>query len=153
MEGYNCTVFAYGQTGCGKSFSMQGVDSPSSQRGIIPRAFEHVFEAISVTDDVKFLVLASYIEIYNEEVRDLLSMDTKRRLELKESPERGVYVHGIRAPKLFILTNNILCFTYINVKNIKKLIIIKTIQIYIYKYSISIHTGRFILMVCFFEKY
>lgn len=73
---------------------MQGVDSPSNQRGIIPRAFEHVFEAISVTDDVKFLVLASYIEIYNEEVRDLLSSDTKRRLELKESPERGVYVHG-----------------------------------------------------------
>lgn len=95
LEGYNCTVFAYGQTGCGKSFSMQGVDSPPNQRGIIPRAFEHVFEAISVTDDVKFLVLASYIEIYNEEVRDLLSSDTKRRLELKESPERGVYVNGI----------------------------------------------------------
>jgi len=73
---------------------MQGVDSPPNQRGIIPRAFEHVFEAISVTDDVKFLVLASYIEIYNEEVRDLLSTDTKRRLELKENPERGVYVHG-----------------------------------------------------------
>lgn len=96
LEGYNCTVFAYGQTGCGKSFSMQGIDSPSNQRGIIPRAFEHVFEAISVTDDVKFLVLASYIEIYNEEVRDLLSSDTKRRLELKESPDRGVYVHGMR---------------------------------------------------------
>ncbi|XP_026815312.1 osmotic avoidance abnormal protein 3 isoform X2 [Rhopalosiphum maidis] len=95
LEGYNCTVFAYGQTGCGKSFSMQGVDSPPHQRGIIPRAFEHVFEAISVTDDVKFLVLASYIEIYNEEVRDLLSTDTKRRLELKENPERGVYVHEL----------------------------------------------------------
>ncbi|CAI6345648.1 unnamed protein product [Macrosiphum euphorbiae] len=95
LEGYNCTVFAYGQTGCGKSFSMQGVDSPPNQRGIIPRAFEHVFEAISVTDDVKFLVLASYIEIYNEEVRDLLSTDTKRRLELKENPERGVYVHEL----------------------------------------------------------
>lgn len=73
---------------------MQGVDAPPNQRGIIPRAFEHVFEAISVTDDVKFLVLASYIEIYNEEVRDLLSSDNKRRLELKESPDRGVYVHG-----------------------------------------------------------
>ncbi|XP_025408168.1 kinesin-like protein KIF17 isoform X3 [Sipha flava] len=95
LEGYNCTVFAYGQTGCGKSFSMQGVDSPPNQRGIIPRAFEHVFEAISVTDDVKFLVLASYIEIYNEEVRDLLSSDTKRKLELKESPERGVYVNEL----------------------------------------------------------
>ncbi|XP_050432495.1 osmotic avoidance abnormal protein 3 [Adelges cooleyi] len=95
LEGYNCTVFAYGQTGCGKSFSMQGVDTPPSQRGIIPRAFEHVFEAISVTDDVKFLVLASYMEIYNEEVRDLLSADTKKRLELKENSERGVYVQEL----------------------------------------------------------
>lgn len=103
MEGYNCTVFAYGQTGCGKSFSMQGVESPPSQRGIIPRAFEHVFEAISVTDDVKFLVLASYIEIYNEEVRDLLSSDTKRRLELKESSERGVYVHGKYLKKVYLV--------------------------------------------------
>ncbi|XP_050540903.1 kinesin-like protein KIF17 isoform X2 [Daktulosphaira vitifoliae] len=95
LEGYNCTIFAYGQTGCGKSFSMQGVNIPSNQRGIIPRAFEHVFEAISVTDDVKFLVLASFIEIYNEEVRDLLSSDTKKRLQLKESSEREIYVNEL----------------------------------------------------------
>jgi hypothetical protein len=44
LEGYNGTVFAYGQTGCGKSFSMQGVTDPPSQRGIIPRSFEHIFE-------------------------------------------------------------------------------------------------------------
>ncbi|CAH0387740.1 unnamed protein product [Bemisia tabaci] len=92
LEGYNSTVFAYGQTGCGKSFSMQGVEEPPSQRGIIPRAFEHIFEAISLVEDIKYLVLVSYLEIYNEEIRDLLSEDKKKKLELKENPERGVYV-------------------------------------------------------------
>lgn len=48
VEGYNGTVFAYGQTGCGKSFSMQGVEKPPAQRGIIPRAFQHIFESVSV---------------------------------------------------------------------------------------------------------
>ena len=44
LEGYNGTIFAYGQTGCGKSFSMQGINDPATQRGIIPRSFEHIFE-------------------------------------------------------------------------------------------------------------
>lgn len=73
---------------------MQGVEDPSSQRGIIPRAFEHVFEAISLVEDIKYLVLASYLEIYNEEIRDLLGNDTKKRLDLKENPDTGVYVNG-----------------------------------------------------------
>lgn len=53
------------------SFSL-GVEDPPTQRGIIPRAFEHVFESITVTETAKFLVHASYLEIYNEEIRDLL---------------------------------------------------------------------------------
>ncbi|KAL1456113.1 hypothetical protein WDU94_000865 [Cyamophila willieti] len=92
LEGYNSTVFAYGQTGCGKSFSMQGVPDPPSQRGIIPRAFEHIFESISLAEETKYLILASYLEIYNEEIRDLLSEDVRRKLDLKESPDKGVYV-------------------------------------------------------------
>ena len=68
LEGYNGTVFAYGQTGCGKSFSMMGVTDPPGNKGIIPRAFEHIFDQIAVSDRVKFLVRASYLEIYNEEV-------------------------------------------------------------------------------------
>ncbi|GBN34502.1 Kinesin-like protein KIF17, partial [Araneus ventricosus] len=91
-EGYNGTVFAYGQTGCGKSFTMQGITHPPSQKGIIPRAFEHIFEAISITENTKFLVHASYLEIYNEEIRDLLGKETKKKLELKEHPDKGVYV-------------------------------------------------------------
>ncbi|UXI17922.1 leptin receptor gene-related protein [Sarcoptes scabiei] len=93
-EGYNGTVFAYGQTGCGKSFTMQGTSDPIN-RGIIPRAFEHIFEAISTTENSKFLVQASYLEIYNEEIRDLLGNDIKKKLELKEHPETGVYVGNL----------------------------------------------------------
>ena len=94
LEGYNGTVFAYGQTGCGKSFTMQGVKSPASQRGIIPRSFEHIFEVIDSSENMKYLVHAAYLEIYNEEIRDLLGNDTKKKLDLKEHPDKGVYVPG-----------------------------------------------------------
>ncbi|XP_009875156.1 PREDICTED: kinesin-like protein KIF17, partial [Apaloderma vittatum] len=94
-EGYNGTIFAYGQTGSGKSFTMQGVADPSAQRGIIPRAFEHIFESVQCAENAKFLLRASYLEIYNEDIRDLLGADTKQKLELKEHPEKGVYVKGL----------------------------------------------------------
>ncbi|XP_022687342.1 osmotic avoidance abnormal protein 3-like isoform X2 [Varroa jacobsoni] len=94
-EGYNGTVFAYGQTGCGKSFSMQGVSNPTSQRGIIPRSFEHIFEATAAATDTKYLVNASYLEIYNEEIRDLLASDSKKKYDIKENPETGVYIPGL----------------------------------------------------------
>ncbi len=94
MEGYNGTVFAYGQTGCGKSFTMQGIKDPATQRGIIPRSFEHIFEAIDSSENMKYLVHASYLEIYNEEIRDLLGQDTKKKLQLHENPDKGVYVGG-----------------------------------------------------------
>ena len=95
MEGYNGTVFAYGQTGCGKSFTMQGVHNPASQRGIIPRSFEHIFEAIDSSENMKYLVHASYLEIYNEDIHDLLGPDAKKKLDLKEHPDKGVYVPGM----------------------------------------------------------
>ncbi|XP_059936462.1 kinesin-like protein KIF17 isoform X2 [Mesoplodon densirostris] len=94
-EGYNGTIFAYGQTGSGKSFTMQGLPDPPCQRGIIPRAFEHIFESVQCAENTKFLVRASYLEIYNEDVRDLLGIDTKQKLELKEHPEKGAYVKGL----------------------------------------------------------
>lgn len=68
LEGYNGTVFAYGQTGCGKSYTMMGVEDPPEDQGIIPRAFGHIFDHVAVTSSVMFLVRASYLEIYNEEV-------------------------------------------------------------------------------------
>ncbi|NXR85703.1 KIF17 protein, partial [Hypocryptadius cinnamomeus] len=81
MEGYNGSIFAYGQTGSGKSFTMQGVVDPSSQKGIIPRAFEHIFESVQCAENTKFLLRASYLEIYNEDIRDLRGADTKQKLE------------------------------------------------------------------------
>ncbi|XP_068271182.1 kinesin-like protein KIF17 [Nyctibius grandis] len=94
-EGYNGTIFAYGQTGSGKSFTMQGIEEPSTQKGIIPRAFEHIFESVQCAENAKFLVRVSYLEIYNEDIRDLLGADTKQKLELKQHPEKGVYVKGL----------------------------------------------------------
>ena len=97
MDGYNGTIFAYGQTGCGKSFSMMGVPTDPELMGIIPRAFQQIFDTIASNDnpDKKFLVQACYIEIYNEEVRDLLSSNHTARLDLKEHPEKGVYIQGV----------------------------------------------------------
>ena len=111
LEGYNGTVFAYGQTGCGKSFTMQGVHNPASQRGIIPRSFEHIFEAIDSSENMKYLVHASYLEIYNEDIHDLLGPDAKKRLDLKEHPDKGVYVPGtsyVTSDALKIVPNTVL---------------------------------------------
>ena len=95
LDGYNGTVFAYGQTGCGKSYTMMGVEEPAANKGVIPRAFDHIFDHVAVSTEVKYLLTASYLEIYNEEVRDLLGKDVKKKLELHEHPERGVYVQGL----------------------------------------------------------
>ena len=95
LTGYNGTVFAYGQTGTGKSHTMEGQWEPPELRGIIPRSFLRIFEKIDQTHDQNFLVRASYLEIYNEEVRDLLSKDPKNKLDLKEDADRGVYVKDL----------------------------------------------------------
>ncbi|ESN92261.1 hypothetical protein HELRODRAFT_103862 [Helobdella robusta] len=103
LEGYNGTIFAYGQTGTGKTFTMEGVRSVPELRGIIPNSFAHVFGAIAKSeDDIKFLVRVSYLEIYNEEVRDLLGKDQTQQLEVKERPDVGVYVKDLSA---FVVNN------------------------------------------------
>jgi len=96
LNGFNGTIFAYGQTGCGKSFSMEGLMEPPELRGIIPSSFVHVFEEIEVAStELQYLVRCSYIEIYNEEVRDLLG-DPKQALSLKEDAKRETYVQGMK---------------------------------------------------------
>ena len=67
---------------------------------MIPRAFDHIFDHIAVSAEVKFLLTASYLEIYNEEVRDLLGKDVKKKLDLHEHPEKGVYVQGLSSHKV-----------------------------------------------------
>jgi len=97
LEGFNGTIFAYGQTGTGKTFTMEGVNDPPDLKGIIPRAFQQIFEQIAASggSNTEFLVRASYLEIYNEEIRDLLSKNSTNKLELKENPDAGVYVRDL----------------------------------------------------------
>ncbi|RHZ31880.1 hypothetical protein DYB26_006629, partial [Aphanomyces astaci] len=79
MDGYNGTIFAYDQ-----SHTMEGYPDPPDQRGIIPNSFKHIFDKVSFRRLKQVLVRASYLEIYNEEIRDLLSKDPKASLDLKE---------------------------------------------------------------------
>ena len=96
LEGYNGTIFAYGQTGTGKTFTMEGDRSVPELKGIIPNSFAHIFGHIAKSgDDKNFLVRVSYLEIYNEEVQDLLGKDQQARLEVKERPDVGVYVKDL----------------------------------------------------------
>uniref|UniRef100_A0A9J8B526 Kinesin-like protein n=1 Tax=Cyprinus carpio carpio TaxID=630221 RepID=A0A9J8B526_CYPCA len=96
LEGYNGTIFAYGQTGTGKTFTMEGVRAVPELRGIIPNSFAHIFGHIAKAEgDTRFLVRVSYLEIYNEEVKDLLGKDQMQRLEVKERPDVGVYIKDL----------------------------------------------------------
>ncbi|XP_010738232.2 kinesin-like protein KIF3C isoform X2 [Larimichthys crocea] len=98
LAGFNGTIFAYGQTGTGKTYTMQGAWMDPEKRGVIPNAFDHIFTHISRSQsDKQYLVRASYLEIYLEEVRDLLDPKhgSARALELRESPESGVYVRDL----------------------------------------------------------
>ncbi|KAK5611754.1 Kinesin-like protein kif3c [Crenichthys baileyi] len=98
LAGFNGTIFAYGQTGTGKTYTMQGVWLDPEKQGVIPNAFEHIFTHISRSQsDKQYLVRASYLEIYREEIRDLLdpNLGNTRGLELRESPETGVYVQDL----------------------------------------------------------
>lgn len=97
LQGFNGTIFAYGQTGAGKSHTMEGLADPPEMRGIIPNSFKHIFDRIhsNHTREKQFLARASYLEIYNEEVRDLLSKDPTNRLELKENADHEVYVKDL----------------------------------------------------------
>ncbi|KAM3723106.1 Kinesin-like protein KIF3A [Dirofilaria immitis] len=93
LKGYNGTILAYGQTGTGKTFTMLG---SNNYPGIIPNSFVHIFDYIAkCQQDKTFLVRVSYLEIYNEEIRDLLAKNPIHGLEIKERPDIGVYVKDL----------------------------------------------------------
>jgi len=105
LSGYNATIFAYGQTGTGKTYTMEGFNS-AEERGIIPRAIEQIFRHIqsSVSPRMRFLVRASYLQIYNEVISDLLKPE-RTNLHIREDKKKGVYVEGlsewvVRSPAL-----------------------------------------------------
>ena len=95
LDGYNGTIFAYGQTGCGKTHTMMGSNESEEARGIIPRTFQQIVTITKNDTSKTHLIRCSFIEIYNEEIHDLLAKDTKARMELKESPDKGVFVKDL----------------------------------------------------------
>ncbi|KAL4737790.1 kinesin motor domain-containing protein [Aspergillus similis] len=96
MEGYHGTVFAYGMTGTGKTFSMQGT---ATSPGVIPLAITDIFSFIRETPHREFLLRVSYLEIYNEKIHDLLSASTgssSEDIKLREDSKRGVYATPLK---------------------------------------------------------
>lgn len=101
LEGINGTIFAYGQTGTGKTYTMDNVPE-GPDRGIVPRAFEHIFDYITAHQDShRFSVTVTYIELYNEKIRDLLTrkkdVKEEKNLSIHEDPEKGFVVRGVTA--------------------------------------------------------
>jgi kinesin family protein 1 len=91
-NGYNASMFAYGQTSSGKSFSMMGVRG-TELVGLIPRIANLLFYTVSKITDKEFFIQGSYLEIYNEKLRDLLGSGDD--LKVRENPELGVHVAGL----------------------------------------------------------
>ncbi|XP_046282747.1 kinesin-like protein KIF1A isoform X21 [Marmota monax] len=96
FEGYNVCIFAYGQTGAGKSYTMMGKQE-KGQQGIIPQLCEDLFSRINDTtnDNMSYSVEVSYMEIYCERVRDLLNPKNKGNLRVREHPLLGPYVEDL----------------------------------------------------------
>ena len=110
MEGFNATVFAYGQTGSGKTWSMlgdgRGLDG--NNKGIIPRALLDVFAYVEESKDREFLLRVSYLEVYNENINDLLGSSNARNGSeeeeqvqwqnlriIKDDPVRGAVIENL----------------------------------------------------------
>ncbi|KAF1929564.1 kinesin-domain-containing protein [Didymella exigua CBS 183.55] len=102
MEGYHGTVFAYGMTGTGKTFSMQGT---ATNPGVIPLAITDIFSYIRETPHREFLLRVSYLEIYNEKINDLLAGSVmgmggqpgpQEEIKLREDSKRGVYATPLK---------------------------------------------------------
>ncbi|XP_059614919.1 kinesin-like protein Klp61F [Phlebotomus argentipes] len=103
LSGYNCTVFAYGQTGTGKTYTMVGGQSPALRMswednnplGIIPRAVVHLFDELRMMD-VEYTMRVSYLELYNEELCDLLGTEDKLRIYDDSTRKGCVIVQGLK---------------------------------------------------------
>ncbi|XP_052859833.1 kinesin-like protein Klp61F [Anopheles cruzii] len=104
LSGFNCTVFAYGQTGTGKTFTMVGEEEPElsaaweddTSTGVIPRAVNHLFDELRMTN-LEFSMRISYLELYNEELCDLLSTDDSVKIRIFDDVQKkgSVIVQGL----------------------------------------------------------
>eukprot|EP01062_Namystynia_karyoxenos_P046886 TRINITY_DN3526_c0_g1_i1.p1 TRINITY_DN3526_c0_g1~~TRINITY_DN3526_c0_g1_i1.p1 ORF type:complete len:1515 (+),score=658.37 TRINITY_DN3526_c0_g1_i1:85-4629(+) len=101
VEGFNATIFAYGQSGSGKTYTMTGIMEREDLIGIIPRAFRHLFAFLKAnsTAQRKFNIYCSYMELYNGKVRDLLTSDTKS-LQIREHKDKTFFVEDLLQPQI-----------------------------------------------------
>jgi hypothetical protein len=100
LGGFECTMFAYGQTGTGKTHTMEGDLSSEERQGVIPRAAQAIFDHLADPKYRDAEVTASYLEIYNEELSDLLIEDTKHEVKLQICEDnkprgKGLFVHNL----------------------------------------------------------
>ncbi|XP_074592694.1 kinesin-like protein KIN-5A isoform X1 [Curcuma longa] len=107
LEGYNCTIFAYGQTGTGKTYTMEGGSKAKngefpSDAGVIPRAVRQIFSILEA-QCAEYSMKVTFLELYNEEITDLLTLDdskfsddkSKKPIALMEDGKGGVFVRGL----------------------------------------------------------
>lgn len=112
MEGFNGCIFCYGQTGSGKTFTMYG---NQSSPGIVPLSVESIFAFILDTPDREFLVRCSYLEVYNENINDLLNPNGEN-LKILEDKKNGVIIDGL-TEEICTSLNQVNSFLYIGETN------------------------------------
>ncbi|KAK1788025.1 hypothetical protein P4O66_016504 [Electrophorus voltai] len=100
FKGYNATVLAYGQTGSGKTFSMGGTYTSDQENeptvGVIPRVVRKIYQEKAKRTDTEFFISVSYLEIYNEEILDLLCISKEKPvISIREDPKDGIKIVGL----------------------------------------------------------
>ncbi|XP_055461045.1 chromosome-associated kinesin KIF4A [Psammomys obesus] len=115
FKGYNATVLAYGQTGSGKTYSMGGAYSAEQEHestiGVIPRVIQLLFKEINKKNDFTFSLKVSYLEIYNEEVLDLLCLSREKasQINIREDPKEGIKIVGLTEKTVLVAADLVSC--------------------------------------------
>lgn len=96
FNGWNGTIFAYGQTSSGKTFTMQGLLTNDKLKGIIPRIVDGIFEYIDdAAEHIEFVIKVSMLEIYMENLTDLLNINGSKAIKIRETPTKGVFIENL----------------------------------------------------------
>ncbi|XP_007955975.1 chromosome-associated kinesin KIF4A [Orycteropus afer afer] len=115
FKGYNATVLAYGQTGSGKTYSMGGAYTTAQENeptvGVIPRVIQLLFREIEKKSDFEFTLKVSYLEIYNEEILDLLcsSREKASQINIREDPKEGAKIVGLTEKTVLVTLDTVSC--------------------------------------------
>uniref|UniRef100_A0A3B5L5R5 Kinesin motor domain-containing protein n=1 Tax=Xiphophorus couchianus TaxID=32473 RepID=A0A3B5L5R5_9TELE len=114
FKGYHATVLAYGQTGSGKTYSMGGTYTSAQKNdpsvGVIPRVIRRIFEEREKRADSEFCLAVSYLEIYNEDILDLLcSSKDKPAISIREDPKEGIKIVGLTERQVFTAPEMVGC--------------------------------------------